>query len=95
MFWEHKTPGAPATESQSQEEEAFTLLCFPTVFLSSSKQKHTHVTKHNVYFGVRGNAPDNRNFFVVVSFVFLAKSHIAAGIDDSDVHHIFPHCVQL
>ncbi len=61
------------------------------------------MTKRNVYFGVRGNAPDDRNFFVVVSFVFLAKTCRAAGIDDSyvhhqrslAVHHVFPLCVRL
>lgn len=50
-------------------------------------QKRILVAKRNVYFGVRSNAPDDRNPFVVVSFVFLAKMCRAAGIDDSYVHH--------
>lgn len=66
-------------------------------------QKQIPVTKRNVYFGVRSIAPDDRNFFVVVSFVFLAKTRRAAGIDDSyvhhqrslAVHHVSPHSVCL
>lgn len=66
-------------------------------------QKRIFVTKRNVYFGVRGDAPDDQNFFVLVSFVFLAKPYGAAGIDESCVHHqrslvvhhVFPHCVRL
>lgn len=57
--------------------------------------------KPNVYFGVRGIAPDDRNFFVVVSFAFLEKIQRPAGIDESyvhhqrslAVHHISPNCV--
>lgn len=81
------------------EEEALPLLSFPTVSLLPL----IHVTKRNVYVGVRAKAPDDRGVFVVVPFVFLAKSRKAAGIDDSHVHHqrslaghyIFPHCLQL
>lgn len=75
MLWEQKTPGASVTESQRQEEVAFTLFSsvFPLSAFPPSAQKRIHVTKRNVYFGVRGNAPADRNFFVVVSFVFLAK----------------------
>ena len=50
-------------------------------------QKRILVTKRNVYFGVRGNALDDWNFFGVVPFVFSVKTRRAAGIDESYVHH--------
>jgi len=35
----------------------------------------------------KGNAPDNRNFFVVVTFAVLKRTCRPAGIDASCVHH--------
>lgn len=56
MFWEQKTPGASAIESQSQEEEALTLFSsvFPLSALPPSVQKRIH--EQNVMFILESEA---------------------------------------
>lgn len=56
MFWEQKTPGASAIESQSQEEEALTHFSsvFPLSALLPSMQKRIH--EQNVMFILESEA---------------------------------------